>query len=192
MRVTPIGALGFFVLALQAGCAQWMAIKQHGPLDRSILQPGAERNHIAATLGAPTVTNDGPNGMLVDTYTYKDGGDRNQPIVRVGRVLLYTAGDVFTLFLSQLIWMPAELLLDGTDYNAFVEYQRSADGRWIAARVTERKTEGDHATTMRELPGVAASRTAIDSTPTTPAAAVLAGTCFAIAPNGLLLTAITS
>jgi hypothetical protein len=131
------------VLAVEVGCAQYMAIRAPGPIDRDVLQPGAERTRIAATFGAPIVTNDTAPGKVIDTYNYEDGGKRNPALPKAGRVILYTAGDVFTLFLDQVLWMPAELLMAATEYSANVEYQqRASDGRWIALRITETKMAG--------------------------------------------------
>ena len=134
------------------GCAQVMASRQAAPLDRGFLQPGAERGRIVATLGAPAVTDESPDrSRLTETYNYTDGGGANSKGAKAARILLYTAGDIFTAFLSQIIWMPMEMVLDGTDYSTTVEYRRRrTDHRWVAARVTETELEGDKRTTVLE------------------------------------------
>ena len=137
-----------FALALiltGTGCAQVMAAQQPPPLDREFLQPGVERPVVTSALGAPT-TVDRSEGQeqLTESYSYVDGGAVNHWLGKTARILLYTGGDVFTLFLSQVIWIPAELLLDGTEYQATVDYERRAsDGRWVAAQIVERDKEGE-------------------------------------------------
>jgi len=178
------------VLVAGVGCAQYMAIKAPGPIDRDVLQPGAERTRVAATFGAPIVTNEAAPGKVIDTYNYSDGGKRNTTLPKAGRVILYTAGDVFTLFLDQVLWMPAELLMDGTDYSANVEYQqRSSDRQWIATRITETKLGGDQAVRMLELDPSAAATLLPLASPASVQTSSGSGTCFAVSGDGVLLTA---
>ncbi|NIR43051.1 MAG: hypothetical protein GWN54_02245, partial [Gammaproteobacteria bacterium] len=102
-------------------------------------------------LGAPSATSEGVEGeTLRDTYLYTDGGGTNRFGGKAARILLYTAGDVFTAFLTQLIWMPAELVLDGTDYSATVDYQRRpTDQQWVAVHIVETNQEGKRQSTVR-------------------------------------------
>ena len=111
-------------------------------------------------LGAPKVTTEEPGPFLVDTYNYTDGGQRNRSGWRAARIVLYTAGDFFTLFLSQLLFMPAELLMKGTDYMAVVEYEPGSSQAWIAGRITETKLSGQSQVTVQERPGFAEERAA--------------------------------
>jgi hypothetical protein len=100
--IAQIVSLSCFLLA--TGCAQVMVSKQPGPLDRTAVQPGAERSAVIATLGPPTVSEQEPGGStLKDTYSYKDGGKINSWGGKAGRILIYTAGDVFTAFLAQVL-----------------------------------------------------------------------------------------
>jgi hypothetical protein len=197
------------LLLTQIGCAQYMAVTQKGPLDRTALVPGGDRMQIMNTLGVPKVSNQEAADRLVDTYNYADGGKRNLPGWRISRALLYTAGDIFFLFLTQVIWMPAELLLSDTDYMTVVEYEPSDGNNWKAARITETKLSANsdikNEVTVQERPGyseeraaVLAAKQAADAAAMAAAAGVAApaptptpsgGTCFAVAPDGLLLTA---
>jgi hypothetical protein len=53
-------------------------------------------------------------------------------------VIVYTVGDVLTLFLTQLIWMPLELAFNGYDYTAVVDYERrESDEKWAARNINE-------------------------------------------------------
>jgi hypothetical protein len=181
------------LIVFQLACAQFMAVRQPGPVDRAILQPDVERSTLVGVLGAPSATSEGVEGETVrDTYHYTDGGNVNRFGGKAARILLYTAGDVFTLFLTQLIWMPAELVLDGTDYSATVDYQRRPrDQQWVAAHIVETKQEGKRRSTVRsKLASVAAAPPAgVDPklTATTPTDSH--GTCFAVSPDGLIVTA---
>lgn len=126
------------MLAL-GGCAQTMAIEQPGPLTcrPSVLQMGVERTAVVGCLGSPTETVAGV-GTLNDSFVYRDGRGRNATWSKVGRVFLYTAGDLFTLFLSQVIFMPTEhLLLKASEYRASVDYEPDGEGMWRVNHVTE-------------------------------------------------------
>ena len=125
------------------GCAQVIAFRQPPPLDRSVLHEGAERDLIVATLGYP-VARDRPPGatppLLRETYVYTDGGKMNSPGGKTARIVLYTMGDLITVFLTQIIWLPAELHFDGTQYHASVEYhRRPMDQTWVAQWHRERR-----------------------------------------------------
>jgi S1-C subfamily serine protease len=188
MRKVAILAL---VAAAGMACAQVMAIRQPSRLDRKVLQPGAERAVIVGTLGAPRATEEGLDGLrMTDTYTYTDGGKRNHWGAKAGRIVLYTAGDVFTIFLTQILWIPSEMLLDGTEYSATVEYERRpSDGRWVTLRATETKLGGDRKSTVISNPDAVSSAPPEIEEPTPVSSAVSTGTCFAIGADGHLITA---
>ncbi len=114
----------------QAGCAQMMAACKPGPVDRSSLELGAHRSEIMAALGAGRGRV--PKGAVTRTehYTYTDGGAKNTVPSKLARIVLYTAGDVFTLFLSQILFMPMETLIQGTRYRTTVDYQLFTDATW--------------------------------------------------------------
>jgi hypothetical protein len=146
-RRSAMGVLGL-AAALTAlahvGCAQYMVIRQDGPLDRSVLVAGVERSRIVGTLGRPfwsptliSYERQG-GGRMTDTYMYTDGGDRNRVGWKALRVVLYTAGDVITILLSQILWIPIELAFHGTDYTAVVKYEwRESDQKWTVRSVQE-------------------------------------------------------
>lgn len=119
------------------GCAQIMAGCKHGPVDRTVLARGAHRATITDELG------DGrgrlKKGAVTRTerYYYVDGGKKNTTWARTGRILLYTVGDVATVFLSQILFMPIETVLRGTQYRTRVDYQLYTDGTWRVADFDE-------------------------------------------------------
>lgn len=114
-------------LGLGSGCAQVMAIRQAGPMDRNLLAVGADRTVVIGVLGAPVTTEDRGNGGRVEVYKYVDGGAKNAWWSKTGRVVVYTAGDVFTAWLDQIIWMPLELAFRGTEYASTVGYDRHGE-----------------------------------------------------------------
>ncbi len=129
------------ILLTQISCAQLMILENPGPLDRSMVIEGGERARILGMLGTPVATEEHPTAdRMTDTYAFTDGGELNSLPGKVGRIALYTMGDFLTFFLTQLIWIPTELLLSGTDYTAVVDYERRrSDQRWVATRVNEFK-----------------------------------------------------
>jgi len=124
------------VSLLLNGCAQYIAYHQPPPLDHSVLALGADRSHINAVLGAPVDKEDNADGTVTDTYKYADGGAKNSAASKTGRILLYTAGDLFTAFLDQVIWMPLELAFRPTEYTADVTYEKP-DHHWVAREIRE-------------------------------------------------------
>lgn len=124
------------------GCAQTLALRQPGPLEcRETLAVEVARADVVACLGAPDETVDTQDGLL-DIFTYEDGRGRNATWSKVGRTFLYTIGDLFTLFLTQLIFVPAEALaLEAVDYRAYVKYAADDSGRWRVVEIEETPIE---------------------------------------------------
>ncbi len=125
-RVALVLALGF-AIGMSSGCAQVMAIRQPAPLDRNLLAVGADRTVVIGVLGAPVSAEDRSDGGRTEIYKYVDGGTKNAWWSKSGRVLVYTAGDVFTAWLAQIIWMPLELAFRGTEYASTVGYARNGE-----------------------------------------------------------------
>lgn len=124
---------------LASGCAQYMAIKQPAPYQPSCLNPGAKRIEVIAEMGQP-VTSESQTYRLIEAYKYVDGGNKNSGGSKTGRVILYTAGDLFTLWLDQIIWMPTEYYgFAGTDHSVIIEYTNSPAGFWQAATVENKE-----------------------------------------------------
>lgn len=125
-RAALLAAIGL-TLCIGSGCAQVMAIRQPAPLDRTLLAVGADRTVVIGVLGAPVSTEDRNDGGRTEIYKYVDGGTKNSWWSKSGRVLIYTAGDVFTAWLAQIIWMPLELAFRGTEYASTVGYDRNGE-----------------------------------------------------------------
>jgi hypothetical protein len=126
------------VIGMASGCAQVMAIRQPSPIDRNLLAVGADRTVVIGVFGAPVSAEDQTESGRVEIYKYVDGGTKNSWWSKTGRIVLYTAGDVFTAWLDQIIWMPLELAFRGTEYAATVGYGRDRDGeRWSVRHFEE-------------------------------------------------------
>ncbi len=119
------------------GCAQTMAICRPGPVDRDVLAAGVDRSEVVDVLGPGRGRLREGAVTRTEHYTYADGGMKNSAAAKAGRVLLYTFGDVTTLFLSQILFRPAETLLAATQYRTRVNYQLYTDGSWRVKDFTE-------------------------------------------------------
>jgi|GEM_PF-2262393 len=127
---------------LTSGCAQYMAIKQPSPFTPTCLETGTRRIDIVAELGQP-ITSEPQTNLLTDNYKYVDGGSKNNAGSKTVRVILYTGGDLFTLWLDQIIWIPAEKFgFAGTDHSVTVAYSKATDGLWHATTIENKELKG--------------------------------------------------
>jgi hypothetical protein len=134
----PLVLCGLFA----TGCAQMMAIKQPRPFTPSGLVAGAKRVDIIGELGQPVSSEEHTN-KLTDAFQYVDGGSKNNAGSKTVRVILYTGGDLFTLWLDQIIWMPTEKFgFAGTDHSVTVDYTKSEDGFWHASSIDDKALKG--------------------------------------------------
>lgn len=129
---------------LATGCAQVMAVKQPKPFMPTTTVVGAKRADIVGELGPPASTEThGTN--LVDTFRYVDGGNKNNGGAKTVRVVLYTAGDLFTVWLDQIVWMPLEEVgFAGTARVVVVDYVKSEDDFWHAISIDDRAVGKAH------------------------------------------------
>jgi hypothetical protein len=122
-------ALGAGVLVV-SGCAQYTAMNQPKPFKPTATVVGADRATVACELGAPLYRAERTN-KLTETYKYFSGSSWNHPAGKTTRVVIYTAGDVFTLFLDQLLTWPFEAYtFAGTEHIVTVQYVRGENGSW--------------------------------------------------------------
>jgi hypothetical protein len=138
------------LIVLASGCAQNMCINEPKPFTPASTVVGARRIAIIGELGQPLVTE--PHGTnLVDTYKYVDGGAKNSGESKTARVVLYTAGDIFTCFFDQIIWIPSEKYgFAGTDHVVIVDYAKSDDDLWHATKIDNQELTGR--STKKESP----------------------------------------
>jgi hypothetical protein len=80
---------------------------------------------------------------MTEVYRYTDGGPKNHGASKTFRVLAYTAGDLFTLWLDQVVWIPLEKFgFAGTDHVVTVDYKKDATDRWCAGDIIDRELKG--------------------------------------------------
>ena len=122
---------------LLCSCAQYAAIHQPAPFTPTATVVGAKRVNVAGELGTP-ISSEEQNGHLMDTYKYVDGGGKNNGASKTCRVVLYSAGDLFTIFLDQILTWPAETYgFSGTSHLVTVEFVKGDDGYWQVKSVQD-------------------------------------------------------
>jgi len=128
---TSVQSLSILAMMWTCGCAQVMCVKQPKPFTPNTLQVGTSRVVVLGELGHPLGTEE-QNGKMTETFVFVDGGGANLIGWKIARLIGYTVGDLCTLWLDQLIWIPLEeFALDGTTYRAIVEYEKSQNGSWL-------------------------------------------------------------
>lgn len=124
--------IGLALLLVTQGCSIYKAATAPSPVGTDTLRVGMPRSHIMSVLGYPR-SNEVVNGERTEMYEYVNGSEEGSKL----RILLYIAGDFFTLCLTELIFWPAELALgQGTDERAIVIYDRDDKARQI--RITKK------------------------------------------------------
>lgn len=108
-------------LSLLSGCSIYEAVHAPSPVDYTLVQVGITRAKVISTLGIPKLT-DSKNNQRVDTFEFSDGLN---PLSK-GRIILYLAGDIFTIGLAELIFWPLEAnAFDGKLCRGTVSYNGS-------------------------------------------------------------------
>lgn len=92
------------LLPLFTGCATYTAVKIPGPVADDKITIGEHRSAVELALRAPIVNEYQDASGTTARYQYKNGPHEASK----GRVVLYIAADVFTAFLSELIFWPIE------------------------------------------------------------------------------------
>jgi len=96
-----------FALILNQGCASFKALNMDGPKYAENLQVGNHRSLVETTVGTNgRVYKDGE--ITRANYQYLDGP---HPGTKV-RAILYLGADIFTLFLSEIIFWPLEMAVE--------------------------------------------------------------------------------
>jgi len=119
--------VGLFLTSIVSqglGCATYVALKQPGPVPDEGIYLGMHRSDVAGNLGVIGSSYDEPADFVRVRYKYLDGAHEASK----GRVVLYLAGDVFTLFLTEIIFWPIELAV-ASDYQRTAEALFDPDNR---------------------------------------------------------------
>jgi len=111
-------ALLVFFLGGLTGCSVFMAAKQPGKKDLSVLEPGTSRAIVAAELGAPYLS-EIEAGKKVDYYGFTQG---YCTATKAARAVFHGAADVATLGIWEIIGTPTESVFDGTEMRLKVTY----------------------------------------------------------------------
>lgn len=101
-------ASAVILILTSGGCASWVAMNQPAPTDDELVQIGmhrAEVDQILRTGGSSYPENDGHTRVR---YDYSDGAHQGTK----SRIILYIAADLFTVFLSELVFWPIELAVE--------------------------------------------------------------------------------
>ena len=93
------------LLLSNSGCATYTALKMPGPANDEQVKLGMHRRDVDTVLGVLPGGTFPENGSTIARYEYADGPHQASK----ARALVYVAGDVFLLFLSELIFWPIEL-----------------------------------------------------------------------------------
>jgi hypothetical protein len=108
------------ILALNlTACAAYQAVKQPGPADLTNIGIGTSRQALVTKLGPPKMIDTLHDGTKQDMFEFQSGMHQASK----ARAILYIAGDVFTLGLSELIFWPLELtVMDSATCTALATY----------------------------------------------------------------------
>lgn len=105
-------------LVSSGGCSIYKAATAPPPVALESVKVGANRINIVGAFGVPKSTENKAD-MRTDVYEFVDGSASGSKV----RIILYIAGDLFTLGLSELVFWPLELGFgQGTDGRAVVTY----------------------------------------------------------------------
>lgn len=113
--LTSVVSIALFTLT---GCSVFMAAKQPGKKDVSVLTNGTPRSLVVAELGAP-VTSEHKEGRRVDVFSFTQGYSKG---AKAGRAIFHGAADVFTLGLWEVVGTPTEASFDGRRISFEVRY----------------------------------------------------------------------
>ena len=137
VNLAMVAFFSAMIVMFASGCAQYMAVRQPSPFTPTCLTQGTARTTVIAELEKP-ITSEEHKQALIDVYQYVDGGDKNHWAWKTTRIVLYTAGDICTLWIDQVVWMPLEkFVFPGTDHAVTAKYVRSEDESWRIKNVDD-------------------------------------------------------
>ena len=117
MKVIWVLTVSLLFLSI-AGCSVYSAAHAPKPVNYREVRVGQERTDVFTTLGMPRMTEITTENRK-DYYEFTDGYDQAWK----GRILLYLAGDILTIGISEILFWPLEELgLQGNTGRAYVEY----------------------------------------------------------------------
>lgn len=128
-------------LATQVGCATYYASRIPGPTNDESIAIGMHRSEVESLLGTSAVSVYDERDGVTARYEYSDG----PPQATKGRVIVYIAADLFTAFLSELVFWPIEVY--ATNRTKRVG-SASYDSNNRLAMFTVTRADGEHVMTV--------------------------------------------
>ncbi len=117
MTLALIGLVAFHA----SGCSSVMALKQPSKKNLGVLNAGTGRDNVITYLGAP-VTTEMKNGERIEIYQFTQGYSGG---VKAARATWHFIADLATIFIWELIGMPAELIANGEKMSVKVTYDEN-------------------------------------------------------------------
>jgi hypothetical protein len=107
---------------VQSACSIYKASTQPPPADLAGIGIGTPRMEVIQRLGPPKFSETDPQGRKEDSFEFQSGMGSGSKL----RIILYIAGDLFTLGLAELIFWPMELtVMESATCNAYASYDSS-------------------------------------------------------------------
>ena len=108
LRLINVVAPLLVVCLLSSGCSVFMVASRDGYRgDINVIQTGVQRSAVMAELGQPDNSTTLENGGYDDRYTLDP--DAHRGVTKFFTGLFYLAADLFTAFLTELIFTPTEI-----------------------------------------------------------------------------------
>jgi hypothetical protein len=105
-------------VSVLGGCSVYQAVHAPTPIEYKQVKLGATRTETLSYLGFPKMT-DQKDNQKTDSFEFIDGYNAASKV----RVILYLAGDIFTVGLSELIFWPIEAYgFDGKQCRGTITY----------------------------------------------------------------------
>ena len=132
-NLVPLILAGMVFVLTQTGCATRVAMSMPGPSKDKDVQVGMHRQEVESLLGVGAVSQYDDNGHTSVRYEYADGPPQATKL----RSLIYVGADVFTIFLSEIIFWPIELYADKQIQRfGTAEYEENRLIGWTVRRVS--------------------------------------------------------
>ena len=106
------------LIFLVSGCSVVMALRHPDKKNLQVLSAGVSRDNVITYLGAP-ISSETKSGERIEIFQFKQGYSKS---VKTSRALFYGVADLFTLFIWELIGMPAEAIMNGHEMSVKVTY----------------------------------------------------------------------
>ncbi len=137
MRPTSISAF-LLAIAMLPGCASLVALNTHGPTHDDLIETEMRRMDVESILDTEGTSHLEATGMTRARYEYADGPNELWKL----RSIVWFAADVFTLFLSEIIFWPIELAINSSAERT-AEAIYDSTNRLVYFRSIKTKNEGE-------------------------------------------------